>query len=137
MTEKMMMAMVGSSTADGKSSGFMSQGLCIPLAASPILLEVVESLGEDAVAEWLSEDNEIPAPDAGGLWVIECVVEDSEDSEVGCEITSWKWREPRADEITALHMRTYYRARGIKHDTEDTRDLVTDLNRWVFVGALV
>jgi hypothetical protein len=128
--EQMLMAMVGALTPEGEPSGFMSQGMCIPLAATPKLLEIVEALGEDAVADWLT-DNEVPGPKAGGLWVIECILENEEADAYDIEIPSWKWRQPTIDEIKALQIRAIWRAERYRvPPMEAPRD-------WVYVGALV
>ena len=130
--EQMMMAMVGAMNLAGEPSGFMTQGLCIPLAATPKLLEIVEALGEDAVADWLN-DNEVPAPKSGGLWVIECVLENEEADAYDIDIPSWKWRQPSSWEIESLKMRTKERSKGIKLNPER----VDEFSRWVYIGALV
>jgi len=130
--EQMMMAMVGAMGTAGEHAGFMTQGMCIPLAATPKLLEIVEALGEDAVADWLN-DNEVPAPKAGGLWVIECVLENEEADAYDIDIPSWKWRQPSSWEIESLKMRTKERSEGIKSNPER----VDDFSRWVYIGALV
>jgi len=130
--EQMMMAMVGAMNLAGEPSGFMTQGLCIPLAATPKLLEIVEALGEDAVADWLN-DNEVPAPKSGGLWVIECVLENEEADAYDIDIPSWKWRQPSSWEIESLKMRTKERSEGIELNPER----VDEFSRWVYIGALV
>jgi hypothetical protein len=130
--EQMMMAMVGATNTTGEPSGFMAQGLCIPLAATPKLLEIVEALGEDAVADWLN-DNEVPAPKSGGLWVIECVLENEEADAYDIDIPSWKWRQPSSWEIESLKMRTKERSEGIELNPER----VDEFSRWVYIGALV
>jgi len=130
--EQMMMAMVGATNTAGEPRGFMAQGMCIPLAATPKLLEIVEALGEDAIADWL-DSNEVPAPKAGGLWVIECVLENEEADAYNTDISSWKWRQPSEWEIESLKMRTKERSEGIKANPER----VDEFSRWVYVGALV
>lgn len=135
--EQMLMAMVGASTPEREPSGFMAQGMCIPLAATPKLLEIVEALGEDAIADWLT-DNEVPAPKAGGLWVIECILENEEADAYDIEIPSWEWRQPMPEEIGALMLRADERSYSIKPRSSNTiLEHLPLYARWVYVGALV
>jgi len=75
----------------------------------------------------------VPAPKAGGLWVIECVLENEEADAYDIDIPSWKWRQPSSWEIESLKMRTKERSEGIESNPER----VDEFSRWVYVGALV
>ena len=123
------MAMVGASDPEGKPSGFMSQGMCIPLAATSEVREAIEDLGEDSVADWI-DACDVDSPKAGGLWVAEVEFAADPDGPQGYRIDSCAWRPPTTEEIEGLIGRQMARARGVKRRSGPRRSV------WTFIGAL-
>jgi len=129
--QKILFAMVGASDLKGKPSGFMSQGMCIPLAATVEARDFIEVIGEDAVADWI-DGSDIKAPNAGGLWVAEIEMRESADGPQGYSIDSCGWRPPSAEELDGLVGRQMARARQDK-----TAPKPPGAAAWTFIGALV
>jgi hypothetical protein len=129
--EKILLAMVGASDPEGKPSGFMSQGMCIPLAATPEAREIIDAIGEDAVADWI-DANEIRSPKAGGLWVAEIEVSEDPDGPQGYKIDSCNgWRPPTTEEIEGVIGRQMARASG-----RENAQKPPGAKAWTFIGAL-
>jgi hypothetical protein len=128
--DKILFAMVGASDLEGKPSGFMTQGMCIPLAATGWAREAIEAVGEDAVADWF-EASAIEAPKAGGLWVAEIEMRESADGPQGYSIDSCGWRPPTPEELDGLLGRQMARARQDK-----TAPKPPGAAAWTFIGAL-
>ena len=129
--EKILFAMVGASDPEGKPSGFMSQGMCIPLAATVEARDVIEAIGEDAAADWF-EANDVKQPKAGGLWVAEFEMQEDVDGPQGYSIDSCGWRPPTPEELDGLLGRQMARARQDK-----TAPKPPGAAAWTFIGALV
>lgn len=129
--DKILFAMTGASTPAGKPSGYMSQGFCVPLAATGEVLAIIEEIGEDTVAEWFAND-EVHGPDSGGLWVAEITISNECDGEQAYGIDSCEWRPPTTEEVEGLIARQLMRARGVK-----TPPAVPGSKSWTFIGALV
>lgn len=132
MSEKMMIALTGGFRGSREPCGMMEEGFCIPLAATDAVATLIESVGEDCVAELLREAD-VDEPPAGGIWVaeIDLVASPVDDEDLGA-ITDVRWRHPTADEWTGLMLKQNARAHG-RRDEEPPRGEA----RWVFSGARV
>lgn len=151
MTEKILLACTGGSTGpEFKACGLVGDGFpCVPLAATPGLLSVIESVGTDNFEETWDHACPSALPPTGGLWVLECELEDDDDGdvsdedegqlEVGRHLRPTLWREPTACELAALLARQRVRAAGEKPESLPVEELcVQEADaEWVFAGALV
>lgn len=137
--EKILFAMVGACTADGKSAGYVSQGMCVPLAATEGARSVIEEMGEDVVADWL-QACDLREPGAGGLWVLELEIEnvDKENNpftmaDYQFDITDSSWRPPTVEELEGVIAKQMHRAQ--RRDKSAPKPPGTAA--WTFIGALV
>jgi hypothetical protein len=138
--QKILFAMVGSfiKNEDGEMqhAGFMTKGMCIPLAVDTTdgneLLEHIEALGEDEIADILTADYFIESPLAGGLWVAEFETEMDYDPPGTIIFRLIFWRMPTKDEISAL----LFKQLSV---SERDKEIVPEenLGKWVYYGALV
>jgi len=135
MTDLILFAMVGASNLKGEACGFMSHGMCIPLAATENARTVIEEVGEDAVAAWFADD-EVVSPKAGGLWVAEVEIASDQDIRPelrgGYGIDACTWRPPTTEELEGLIARQMMRARRTV-----VVPVIPGSKSWVFKGALV
>lgn len=129
--EKILFAMVGATTASGKPSGFLCQGMCIPLAATEGARSVIEELGEDAVPDWLVAC-EVDAPQAGGLWTLMLDIDNDDDAPQGFDVTKYHWVIPTTAELTGLLAKQVARVLG---DRTMTKPFAAEA--WTWIGGLV
>jgi hypothetical protein len=128
-TERILFAMIGGSVgASAMSTGLLCEGACVPLAATPLALEVIEELGEELIPEWMLE-NDVQGPRAGGLWVAEMIIVQDIGAPHGWNIEGHGWRIPRPQELEDLVARQVARVEGKRASTKDMG--------WTFIGALV
>jgi hypothetical protein len=129
--EKILFAMIGASDLKGNSSGYMAQGMCIPLAATEGARSVIEEIGEDMVADWM-DANEILPPAAGGLWVAELEISNDQDGPLSYSIDACDWVTPTEEEIAGLINRQNVRGR-----LQSIEVCLPFTKVWTFEGALV
>lgn len=139
MTDKILMAMSGGTKGLSRPCGMLEEGYCIVLAATPKGKDLVQMYGEDRFASEALADA-VLWPPAGGLWVLECHIEEDTDGDVsdedeeqhesGLRVESGDWREPTLEEIMALRAAQTKRA---------TRSEITwsGASAWAFEGAFV
>ena len=127
--ERILMALVGGTAGDARC-GMMTEGFCIPLAATESARGLVESVGEDEIGEWL-EGAGVDGPGAGGLWVLSFDLDEEDETEEPI-ISDPDWRCALPDEIAGLILRQSHRASG-----QEMPNPPADDGRWTFLGALV
>lgn len=129
--EKIMLAMVGAIDSNGYSCACMTQGMCIPLAATEGAKSVIEEIGEDAVADWM-DANEVSPPGVGGLWVVELEISNDQDGPFGYSIDACDWVTPTTEEIAGLIAR-----QNVKGYFQTMEMCLQFTKVWTFEGALV
>lgn|SRR5512137_816101 len=128
--QKLLLSMVGAMSINGEPRGFMSEGMCIPLAATGDAMEMIQQIGEDAVAPVI-EGNDIDPPKSGGLWVLECSIFDDSDCPQGFRIEDAHWRMPSENELFALLLKQNDRIHRSQTPIAQAEA------RWTYNGALV
>ena len=147
MTEKILLACMGGSCGvPFKPCGLVGDGFpTVVLAATPAVKEMIEAVGADHFEELWEHAYPDQPPGAGGLWVLECDLEDDDDGdtsdddedllEVGQHLRPVLWRQPTTDELNALLERALQRANAIKVARDEFER--SKESHWVFDGGLV
>ena len=147
MTEKILLAMTGGCSGPGfKPCGLLEEGFpVVPLAATPAMLAIIEAVGPGSFGELWEHMCPQDPPPTGGLWVLECELENDDDGdvsdededliEVGQHIRPVLWREPFADELAALIRKQSLCADGRKPVPSGVNEW--GAAEWVFQGAFV
>jgi len=130
--EKLLLAVIGAFDRDGNPIGVIERGMCIPLAATECIQEIIEFLGEDEVPMWLGYNGISKAP-TGGLWVIEFSIHD-DPSSLGNKyvISDHVFRQPTSVEVDGLLKRSRMRLSRKDPEYQSLSD-----KDWTFLGALV
>lgn len=97
MRQKLLVACEGG-TVMGRSAGLIGPDWpLVLLAGTPDVLELRDALGPEDFADLLCRSSE--PPDAGGVWVGECDVDEEDD------VSDLAWRAPTQAELTLLAAR--------------------------------